>query len=211
MMCHRLASLGFRIARRPGDPGRVYRMILSRECRTRISRTRGPSTAAMAQRGIAAVEFALIVVLLLVIAFGLVSYGVLFWAKQDLSQLAGEGARYALTASMTEAGNADFAQVGCLHVKTLLSGDGLLQADGLSCPSTGTGAADGTNDGPCPWATEDAPQPQCATITLKYDVKKLPLAELVGELAGFFSASASDWVPPYLMASSTVQLVSDDG
>lgn len=157
-------------------------------------------------------EFALVVVLLLVIAFGLVSYGVMFWAKQDLSQLAGEGARYALAASMTNDGGADFAQAGCTHVRTLLSGDKLLQPDGLSCPEAGTGEASGTNDSVCPWASsDDVPQPQCATITLQYDVKKLPLAGLVGELAGFFSADSTDWVPLTLTASSTVQLVSDDG
>src|SRR3546814_13214608 len=53
-----------------------------------------------AQRGVAAIEFALTVVLLLVIVFGIVSYGAMFWAQQKLSHLAGEGARYALVLSM---------------------------------------------------------------------------------------------------------------
>src|SRR3546814_17070462 len=57
-----------------------------------------------AQRGVAAIEFALTVVLLLVIVFGIVSYGAMFWAQQKLSHLAGEGAGYALVLSMEGTG-----------------------------------------------------------------------------------------------------------
>ena len=177
---------------------------LFRDVRILLQRTSPKNSMADAvasQCGIAAVEFAMVVLLLLVIAFGLVSYGVMFWAKQDLSQLAGEGARYALAASMTDTGGGSFAAQGCAHVENLLGQEpGLLNKESLDCSS----------DIECPWPSPEA-DAKCATIKLAYAVDKLPVAGLVGELAGFFSASATDWVPLTLTASSTVQLVSNDG
>src|SRR3546814_6495926 len=126
-----------------------------------------------AQRGVAAIEFALSVVLLLVIVFGIVSYGAMFCAQQKLSHLAGEGARYALVLSMEGTGGGG-AQLPCSYITTLAEHDALLhKAPDCSIPCTPSD---------CPWNTGAPTEPthpaaQYATITLDYSVQDLPRSE----------------------------------
>src|SRR3546814_17085725 len=89
-----------------------------------------------AQRGVAAIEFALTVVLLLVIVFGIVRYGAMFLAQQKLSHLAGEGARYALVLSMAGTGGGG-EQLPFSFITTLADNDALLhQAPDCPIPCT---------------------------------------------------------------------------
>ncbi|MFJ0656521.1 TadE family protein, partial [Bordetella bronchiseptica] len=64
-----------------------------------------------AQRGAAAVEFALVILLMLALMLGVLGYGALFWAQQKLSKAAGEGAQALLQANLRGAAASGVA--GC--------------------------------------------------------------------------------------------------
>jgi Flp pilus assembly protein TadG len=161
------------------------------------------------QQGVAAIEFALLVTLLLVVVFAIVSFGAMFWAQQQLSHLAADGARYALVLSMDDQGSG--------------SGSGGASADGSGasasmetsvCSSIRKQAASYallTASPTCGFTLDssgdDPAQPRYATVTVSYPTAGLPLASLVGSLAGFFSANHGDWVPKILQASAKIRLV----
>src|SRR3546814_20525577 len=94
------------------------------------------------------------------------------------------------------------AQLPCSYITTLAEHDALLhKAPDCSIPCTPSD---------CPWNTGAPTEPthpaaQYATITLDYSVKDLPLAGIVGQLAGFFFIYSSNWVPTSITASSTVR------
>lgn len=67
-----------------------------------------------AQRGAAAVEFALVLFPMLVLVFGIIAYAYMFSFRQALSQAASEGARAAVGAPTTSCAAANWNAPGCL-------------------------------------------------------------------------------------------------
>jgi Flp pilus assembly protein TadG len=123
-----------------------------------------------AERGAAAVEFALVAPLLVLLVFGIVSYGYLLSFRQAMSQAAAEGARAAaVTPDRTQApGNA------------VLAVNDALGSYGVSCTADGR-LLHGTADaGTC---RVSAPQTcssgstlaQCVRVELAYTYRDEPL------------------------------------
>jgi Flp pilus assembly protein TadG len=98
------------------------------------------------ESGAAAVEFVLISVLLFTLVFGIITFGVLYGYRQQLTQAAAEGARTAVPVSYTTSSYSTLQEAARLQVNRSLSGSkrqcpsplvagtsGSLTADGITC------------------------------------------------------------------------------
>lgn len=148
-----------------------------------------------AQSGAAAIELAVSMLLLLMIFFAIISYGALFWAQQKLSQLAGEGARYALTSSYQGVSPDEAGRGACIHLQTLAAQDTLITSIGATSFR-------------CTHSQPEPPAPckniSCAALDLRVDVKGWPLLNIMRALARIFTDSPS--LPATLSAYSLVQI-----
>ena len=119
-------------------------------------RTRRSPTA---ERGAAAVEFALLVVPLLMIIWGLISYGVMFSYRQALSQAVGEGARAAVGAPTGLVSSVATAAIGSA-----------LDSYGQTCGATLTCTISAPSSAaPCPNGHT------CVTVTVSYPYRDNPI------------------------------------
>jgi hypothetical protein len=146
---------------------------------TRITNTRSPNRNSALQRGVAAVEFALVFPVFFLLVYGMITYGIIFIAQQSMTLAVQEGGRAALRYS-TDPG---LAACDAVNVQTSWLGANLLNC-GTSKPVPI----------PCPYP---APS-QCMRVTVTYPYKTKPLVPII-PLFGLL-------VPDQLQASAIVQL-----
>lgn len=140
----------------------------------------------IAQRGIAAIEFALIFPIFFVVLYGIITYVLIFLAQQSLALAAEEGARAALRYT-----TADRGTIACNTAKQLV---GWLGGGG------GAPTATCTPVGPFTCAFPAGTTAQCITVNLVYPYAARPLVPL---LLGPLMRVA---VPATLASSATVQI-----
>lgn len=127
-----------------------------------VGRREGPVRA---DRGAAAVEFALVVPLLVLLLFGIISYGVMLSFRQTLSQAATEGARAAAVTFLSE-DKRDEATSAVAEA---------LDSFGLTCGAGETLLRGGVTVGRCEISDPGACTPaaaegvECVTVRLVYD------------------------------------------
>ena len=134
---------------------------------------RAPGRSRGADRGAAAVEFALIMPILLLLVFGIISYGYMLSFRQAISQAAAEGARAAAVAQRDadQVPDALAAMNDALDSYGVACGDGTLTRDGDAVGSCAVDVAT---------CAGEAASVQCVTVTIDYnyaDNPLLPVAE----------------------------------
>lgn len=160
------------------------------------------------QEGVAAIEFALVITTLLLICFAIVSYGMLMWAQQKVSHIAGDSTRVALQQNIQ--GNTGFAEAACKHAYAMAQADGLLRGGAkalnevcittlMYCP---LGMPEGTSCSP----TKQSGYHAYLQLTMRVKVEGLPLVNLVQSMGDFFNSDSNAWVPDTLSATSVVQI-----
>lgn len=129
---------------------------------------------ARAERGAAAVEFALIMPILLVLVFGIISYGYMLSFRQSISQAAAEGARAAAVAQQSSNQVADATRAM----------NEALNSYGVSCGTNGTLTHGGDNVGTCAVSVAtcagEAASVRCVTVTIDYNYDDHPLLSVPG-------------------------------
>ena len=133
------------------------------------------------QRGVASLEFAIVVLLLLVMIYGLLTFGFIFALNHNLSLAASEGARSAIQKSHTSATAAD--------IEAYAESNALQR---LSFQAAKDNAVIDAQVDPC---TND-PAIDCITVTIDYDWDTYPI---IPELLGIGT-------PNTLNATAVVQL-----
>jgi Flp pilus assembly protein TadG len=92
------------------------------------------------QRGLAAVEFGLIMPVVIVILYAIFEFGMAFWRKEVLVAAVREGARKGIVATNPKKTKTEIETA----VKTYLTGVGFTDS-GRTATATGAGGASGTN------------------------------------------------------------------
>ncbi len=115
-----------------------------------------------ADRGAAAVEFALLVPILMVLVFGIISYGYMLSFRQGMSQGASEGARAGAVwaAAYTPSQNAARIAAATTQVNNALGSYGVSCSAGATCTITITGCGGSA---------------KCVTVKVSYPYKTQPL------------------------------------
>jgi len=157
------------------------------------------------QRGVAALELAMVLIPLLLLLYGIVAYGSLFWVQQTLTRAAEDGARAALQS----------AQLTDVHGASMLSGDAACKAAGqsvqwLNARRRALGLSDVACSQPAVVACPYAPGNRCLQITVTYQnyqmyplvPELIPLQDWLHSLLG----SQGEWIPRDLEARAWVQL-----
>jgi Flp pilus assembly protein TadG len=154
----------------------------------RLFRRLTTASANGGQRGIAALEFAIVFPVLFVLLYGIITYALILVAQQSLTLAAAEGARAALRYT-----TADRGKIGCDTAKAITDWLGK-EANGeykVQC------IAPAPQDCAYPAAVATA---QCITIQLTYPYRGSPLVPLL--LGPLMSVA----VPETLRSSATVQI-----
>ncbi|GAC1317550.1 MAG: pilus assembly protein [Collimonas sp.] len=133
----------------------------------------------VAQRGIAAIEFALVFPVFFLLLYGIINYAMIFVAQQSLTLAAEEGARAALRYTAIDA---DRGTAACAAVTPLLSW--LVNVDKCQPPASAPCAAPSSA--------------RCITVKVTYPYATYPL---VPPLPGMSAA-----LPIKLGSSATVQI-----
>ncbi|WP_233235546.1 TadE/TadG family type IV pilus assembly protein [Bordetella sp. LUAb4] len=169
-------------------PSTIFRMRLA--CRLSSSPRARAAVAvgagAVRQRGVAALEFALILSVFLLVFMGIVGLGGVMWAQQVLTGAAAEGARAVLDSG--QAGAVKTAE-GCRVANKAAS---WMQ---VTCAAT-------TNT--CAWSSGGASPAQCVAVSLRYSTAGWPLLALVNTLSS--SLWGTTWIPTVLSANAVVQI-----
>jgi Flp pilus assembly protein TadG len=155
------------------------------KCAARPDMDRGARN--VAQRGIAAIEFALIFPIFFMVLYGIITYVLIFLAQQSLALAAEEGARAALRYT-----TADRGTIACNTATQLVSW--------LGSNAGGASIAVCTPVGPFTCAFPVGTTAQCITVNLAYPYAVKPLVPL---LLGSLTRVA---VPAVLASSATVQI-----
>ncbi|MGH9000942.1 MAG: TadE/TadG family type IV pilus assembly protein [Acidimicrobiia bacterium] len=147
------------------------------------------------ERGAAVVEFALVSVLFLGILFGIVTFGLIFMVKNDITRAAEAGARAAIAGTTVDGagGQRDKAYQAAQRV---LNGLPSSYEDHIVLPAD-TSPADGIPDfpiAPCPGETSAS----CITVTVTYPYSSHPLVPAVPLLG--------EVLPDEITSTSVVQL-----
>ena len=151
---------------------------------------------ALQQRGVAAIEFAMVLTVLLLILLAIVGYGAIFWAQQQLSAAAGEGARAGLQARY--AGRADVQAVAC-DAAVVVFGPGTK----VECNRTAVPAN-------CAWTGAGGAAVGCMDVVLRYDVAQWPVLQSFQSLLGLVAGdSAQDLIPSTLSARAIIQITQE--
>lgn len=165
-----------------------------------MTMTRHPPRLPSHQRGVAAIEFALVSVVMMLLLTGILGLGSMFWIKQQLSNFAGEGARAALYASQYH--QADWSgmqsaacrDVNASSIGKAMSGTG---TDGVTC----TGLSYAGKGCPTRAGT------QCIEVKLTYDVAgSSPAAALYGLIRSIPLVNSGGWLPKTLAANAVLQI-----
>lgn len=138
----------------------------------------GPGARArnIVQRGVAAIEFALVFPVFFLLLYGIINYAMIFVAQQSLTLAAEEGARAALRYTAGDRG-----AVACATVTPLVS-----WLSHATCPQPVTAACAAISTA------------QCITVRVTYPYSQYPL---VPSLPGMSAA-----LPTTLGSSATVQI-----
>lgn len=142
---------------------------------------------AAAQRGVAAIEFALVISVFLILMTGIIGMGGLLWVQQMLTSAASEGARAVLDSSLRGAVD---TTAGCNVAKDAAS----WLASTVTCKPTPQA---------CPWTMAGGAPAQCVAVDLSYDTSDWPLLSSMSTLA---SRLGKDWIPETLSAHAIVQI-----
>jgi len=138
----------------------------------------------------------MVLTVLLLILLAIVGYGAIFWAQQQLSVAAGEGARAGLQARY--AGLADAQAVAC-DTAVDIFGPGTK----VACNRTAAPA-------PCAWAGAGGVGVGCMDVVLSYDVEQWPLLKSFQDLLGLATGgSAASLIPTTLSARATIQITQE--
>ncbi|MGI4812252.1 MAG: TadE/TadG family type IV pilus assembly protein [Janthinobacterium lividum] len=145
------------------------------------------------QRGLAAVEFAIVFPLLFVIFYGIVSYSLIFVAQQTLTMAAEEGARAALAYDSAVTTNTATVTTACTAAKNAASWIG---ANTLCC-ATGAAPSGGTCTAPVLSACAYSSAIKCLSMDLVYDLSAHPIIPVL--------PGTTLVLPTLLRSSATVQ------
>jgi Flp pilus assembly protein TadG len=140
-----------------------------------------------AQRGIAAIEFALVFPVLFVLLYGIITYVLIFLAQQSLALAAEEGARAALRYT-----TADRGTIACNTATQLVKW--------LGSNGNGDPIATCVPTGPVVCAFPAGTSAQCITVKVSYPYSTQPLVPLL--LGPLMNVA----VPATLASSATVQI-----
>lgn len=153
------------------------------------------------QRGVAALEFALVGTVFIVILFGVASYGALFVVQQSLSRAAQEGARAYLQASIAPSQGSTPSAMACEAVAKSVEWLTLFR-QGMGQPPIG--CVSGIRA--CTYSSALT----CGVVDVVYaDYRTYPLIpEMVplGAWLGALIGNGADWIPTNLTARGTVQI-----
>jgi len=148
------------------------------------------------QHGVAAIEFAMVLTVLLLILLAIIGYGAIFWAQQQLSAAAGEGARAGLQAHYSGSANAQL--VACQAAEGLFGAGTSVECNRTAMPVT------------CTWAGANTADVECMEIVLRYDVAQWPLLRSFQGLLGFVSGGDGvNLVPRTLSARAIIQITQE--
>lgn len=154
----------------------------------RISRQR--------QRGVAAIEFAMVLTLMLLILLGIVGYGAIFWAQQQLSGAAGEGARAGLQAQY--AGQPDVQAIACDAAVDVFGPGSKVECNRTAVPFE------------CAWTAADGSKVGCMSVVLRYDVTQWPLLKSFQNLLDLAAGGGgASLIPQTLSARATIQITQE--
>jgi Flp pilus assembly protein TadG len=93
------------------------------------------------ERGVAAVEFALVVPLFLVLAFGTFEFGLAFFRKQELTSAVREGARAGIVSTNPRVTSSTITSKVTTYMTNVGLSDTARTASCTGCPCTGAGAS----------------------------------------------------------------------
>jgi Flp pilus assembly protein TadG len=140
-----------------------------------------------AQRGVAAIEFALVFPVFFMLLYGIITYVLIFLAQQSLALAAEEGARAALRYT-----TADRGTIGCNTATQLIKW--------LGSDAGGNPIATCTPIGPVACAFPAGTTAQCITVKIIYPYSSKPLVPLL--LGPLMNVA----IPAKLASSATVQI-----
>lgn len=155
------------------------------------------------QRGVAALEFALVAMVFLIILFGIANYGAAFVVQQALTRAAEDGARAMLQARLAPAQAAQTpGQFGCAaairSVQWLSDYRERVASGPLTCLE------------PVLFDCSYDSSLQCASLVVRYsDYRSYPLIPDLVPLGAWLAAvldNPDGWMPQDLSAGATVQL-----
>lgn len=148
------------------------------------------------QRGVAAIEFAMVLTVLLLILLAIVGYGAIFWTQQQLAAAAGEGARAGLQARY--AGRSDVQAAACDAAQSIFGSGTGVQCNRTAEPVT------------CSWPGASGAQVGCINVVLSYDVAQWPLLQSFQGVLGLVAGGqAENLVPSRLSARATIQITQE--
>lgn len=125
-----------------------------------------------ADRGAAALEFALIVPVLLLFLYAIIQYGTVFLLKHDLTQAAADAARSAVSASQSAAQG---VALGAIGPDVLNDSGGLIsRTNGCSTSPSATTVCTATVV-PCPNESQFNLNLQCLTVSVTYHYERAPV------------------------------------
>ncbi len=142
------------------------------------------------QRGIAAVEFSLVLLMLLLLLFAILGFGALFWMQQQLASAAADGARAVAQAQYT--GQTNLQQVACMPALSTFPSS--ISVACVVTPST------------CTWAGSGGSTARCATVGLSYSVESWPLLGAFQALIDMVPGTSTTWIPSTLRSTAIVQI-----
>lgn len=139
------------------------------------------------QRGVAALEFALVLSVLLLMLGGIVGLSGMVWVQQKLTGAATEGVRAMLDSKLSGAID---TSVACRVAR-----------DSVTWMTIGCATA----QKPCTWSGGASnPTVQCATVSLTYDTGTWPVLAMMRNLSQ--TLWRSSWVPQTMTANAVVQI-----
>lgn len=142
------------------------------------------------QRGIATLEFSLMVTMLLMFVCAVVGYGVLFWMQQQLASAASEGARAAVYARFS--GKADVPGAAC--------------SAAMSVFGSGSAVACAATSAPCAWSGSGGQTAQCSTVAMTFNVQAWPVLSTFQAFIAMLPGTDKNWIPTRLSSKAIVQI-----
>ena len=129
------------------------------------------------QKGVAAIEFAIVLPLLMIIIFGIVEFGLLLYDKQVITNASREGARAGVVVGVSRVDDAGILEVMDRYIEDNLVTFG-------STPSLDITICPGPSCSPSSPDREDMDFGDDLTVTVTYDYDFLVLPNFVASLTG---------------------------
>lgn len=138
----------------------------------------------------------MVLTVLLLILLAIVGYGAIFWAQQQLSAAAGEGARAGLLARYQ--GRADAQAVACDTAVNIFGTGTKVECNRTAAPVV------------CTWTGAAGVSVGCMDVVLSYDVAQWPLLKSFQDLLGLATGgTAANLIPTTLSARATIQITQE--